>query len=81
MVENTQATELLAKLESNNLKPIENQSVSDSGILDASSLLGARPGEESIIFEQLLSALPQPNEAPDDTPMHTSDTILGMDLS
>lgn len=81
MVANTQAIELLAKLENKNLKSVENQSVSNSGIADASSLVGSRPGDESIIFEQLLSALPQPNESPDNSPIHTPDIILGMDIS
>ncbi len=80
MAENMQAAELLEKLENKNIQPIDNQSVSDSGIADVGSLLGAIPGEESVIFEQLLAAMPQPNETPENDQSPAHNTVLGMDL-
>ena len=81
MVADTQAIDLLQELENRNVGLVDNQGVADTGVADTSALLGARPGEESITFDQLLSALPQPSEALEDTQTPTTDPILGMDLS
>ena len=81
MVTNTEAMDLLQELENRNLVPIDNQAVADAGVADTSSLLGAPPGAELIILEELLSALPQANDTLDNNPTLITDPILGMDLS
>lgn len=81
MVADTQAIDLLQELDDRNITPIDNQAVADSGLTDnVSSLLGALPGAETIILEQLASALPETTNTHEDTLNANINPILGMDL-
>ncbi len=81
MVANTQAIDLLQELDNRNITPIDNQAVADGGLTDTvSSLLGALPGAETIILEQLAPALPEAISTHENTPNANIDPILGMDL-
>ncbi|PCJ99530.1 MAG: hypothetical protein COA45_05695 [Zetaproteobacteria bacterium] len=82
MVTDTQAMDLLQRLEEKNITPINNQSVADAGVTDnVTALLGARPGAETIILEQLMSALPETNITPENIPNMSTDPLFDMDLS
>ena len=81
MVADTQAIDLLQELENRNITPIDNQAVADGGLTDnVSSLLGAIPGAETIILEQLAPALPETVNTHEETLNANIDPILGMDL-
>lgn len=81
MVADTQAIDLLQELENRNIGLVDNQDIADAGMADVGSLLGAQPNTETLIFEQLLPALPQANETPENTQIPTYNPVSGMDLS
>ncbi|PCJ97054.1 MAG: hypothetical protein COA45_10570 [Zetaproteobacteria bacterium] len=80
MIANTEAIDLLQALENRNTPLVDNQSVANAGITDSSALLGAIPGNESIIFEQLSSALPESTETLDNTQTNSPDPFIAMEL-
>ncbi|PCI55296.1 MAG: hypothetical protein COB36_06635 [Alphaproteobacteria bacterium] len=81
MVADTQAMDLLQELNNRNITPIDNQTVADGGLTDnVTALLGARPGAETIILEQLAPALPEAINTHENALNVNIDPILGMDL-